>query len=124
LASNYNHNYYDTTRGNNLNHWEFLILNAIRRESRTENKISKLVKLNESIVSEIITSLIEKGFVIGIRKRRLFFFHAKYFSTTLDGLTALEIIKENQDRTSNNAFWKHIVGMIGGGGGGGYRDYQ
>jgi DNA-binding MarR family transcriptional regulator len=122
LVSNYNDNYYGTTRGNNLNltHWEFQILNAIRRESRTENKISKLVKLNDSIVSEIITSLIEKGFVISMRKRRMFFFHAKYFSTTLDGLMALEVIKENQDRTSNNAFWKHIVAMIGGG----YRDYQ
>ena len=117
MINNYTDNYYNITKERNISHWEFQILSAIRRESKTESKISKHVKLNASIVSEIITTLIEKGFVIGTRKRRMLFFYAKYFSTTLDGLMAIEQIRETQDRNSNT-FWRQIVSMMSG-----YKDY-
>jgi hypothetical protein len=41
----------------------------------------------------------------------MFFFYSEYFSTTLDGLMALEVIKRSND--NNNTFWNHIMSMIG-----------
>ena len=39
----------------NLNQWEIKILKSIKSKSKTEKKISKQVRLNTSIVSELIT---------------------------------------------------------------------
>ena len=53
----------------------------------------------------------DKGYTIMTSKRRMFFFYSEYFSTTLDGLMALEVIKRGND--NNNTFWNHIMSMIG-----------
>ena len=95
----------------NLNQWEIKILKSIKSKSKTEKTISKQVRLNTSIVSELITDLMNKGYTIMTSKRRMFFFYSEYFSTTLDGLMALEVIKRSND--NNNRFWSHIMSMIG-----------
>ena len=95
----------------NLNQWEIKILKSIKSKSRTEKKISKQVRLNTSIVSQLITDLMNKGYTIRTSKRRMFFFYSEYFSTTLDGLMALEVIKRSNDNT--NTFWNNIMSMIG-----------
>jgi DNA-binding MarR family transcriptional regulator len=117
LANHYNPSYYDFNKHNilkeNINQYEIQILKTIRSKSKTENKISKEVKLNTSIVSELITNLTEKGFVTSVKRRRLFFFYSQYFSTTLEGLMALEEIKKNQDRNNNNTSWSQVVALMG-----------
>jgi len=117
LANHYNPNYYDFNKHNilkeNINQYEIQILKTIRSKSKTENKISKEVKLNTSIVSELITNLTEKGFVTSVKRRELFFFYSQYFSTTLEGLMALEEIKRNQDRNNNNTIWSQVVALMG-----------
>jgi DNA-binding MarR family transcriptional regulator len=68
-----------------------LILKCIKDSPKTETKISKEVKINLPIVSEIVTDLMLKGYVERTRRRRVLFASKEYFSTTLEGLIALEI---------------------------------
>jgi DNA-binding MarR family transcriptional regulator len=69
---------------------EIQILNCIKGRSRTEKKISKMVRLDILIVSPLITELMLKGYVETIRRRRLFFFSREYCTITQEGLAALE----------------------------------
>jgi DNA-binding MarR family transcriptional regulator len=69
---------------------EIQILNCIKGQSRTEKKISKMVRLDILIVSPLITELMLKGYVETIRRRRLFFFSREYCTITVEGLAALE----------------------------------
>jgi len=86
----YNSDDYPTTNDINLDEWEHRILIALRSSSKTERRICKEIKLNASIVSELITSLMEKGLVSSFRKKRFIFYSAEYFSTTLDALKILQ----------------------------------
>jgi DNA-binding MarR family transcriptional regulator len=94
----------DNKDGNNkslsLTRFETLILRCIKGSAKTETKISKEVKINLPIVSELVTDLMLKGYIERTRRRRVLFASKEYFSTTLEGLIALEIAqraKKNRD---------------------------
>ena len=72
---------------------EVQILNCIKSQSRTEKKISKMIRLDILVISPLITELMLKGYVEIMRRRRLFFFSREYCTITLEGLTALEKAK-------------------------------
>jgi len=82
-----------------LTRFETLILRCIKGNPKTETKISKEVKINLPIVSELVTDLMLRGYIERIRRRRVLFTSREYFSTTLEGLIALEIAQRaNKNR--------------------------
>jgi DNA-binding MarR family transcriptional regulator len=94
----------DNKGGNNkslsLTRFETLVLRCVKGSPKTETKISKEVKINLPIVSELVTDLMLKGYIERTRRRRVLFASKEYFSTTLEGLIALEIAqraKKNRD---------------------------
>ena len=68
---------------------EYQVLKSIKVKSKTEKKIARQLSVNVSIISQVITGLMLKGFVERTRERRILFY-SEYFSTTMDGLIALE----------------------------------
>ena len=68
---------------------EYQVLKSIKVKSKTEKKIARQLAVNVSIISQVITALMLKGFVERTRERRMLFY-SEYFSTTMDGLLALE----------------------------------
>lgn len=88
-----------------LNHLETLILGCAKSEPKSEAKISKEVKTNLPIVSQIITDLMFKGLMERTRRRRILFANKEYFSTTLEGLLALERAHRN---TMNYTFFSQL----------------
>lgn len=68
---------------------EYQVLKSIKVKSKTEKKIARQLGVNVSIISQVITGLMLKGFVERTRERRMLFY-SEYFSTTMDGLLALE----------------------------------
>jgi predicted transcriptional regulator len=68
---------------------EYQVLKSIKVKSKTEKKIARQLSVNVSIISQVITGLMLKGFVERTRERRMLFY-SEYFSTTIDGLLALE----------------------------------
>jgi hypothetical protein len=68
---------------------EYQVLKSIKVKSKTEKKIARQLGVNVSIISQMITGLMLKGFVERTRERRMLFY-SEYFSTTMDGLLALE----------------------------------
>ena len=78
-----------------LGKWEIQILKCVRVESRTEKKIAKMMGLDISIVSPMITDLMMSGHLEMVTKRRLYFFFRKYCTLTSDGLAALEDARRN-----------------------------
>jgi len=68
---------------------EYQVLKSIKVKSKTEKKIANQLGVNVSIISQVITGLMLKGFVERTRERRMLFY-SEYFSTTIDGLLALE----------------------------------
>jgi predicted transcriptional regulator len=68
---------------------EYQVLKSIKVNSKTEKKIARQLGVNVSIISQVITGLMLKGFVERTRERRMLFY-SEYFSTTIDGLLALE----------------------------------
>jgi DNA-binding MarR family transcriptional regulator len=68
---------------------EYQVLKSIRVKSKTEKKIARQLGVNVSIISQVITGLMLKGLVERTRERRMLFY-SEYFSTTIDGLLALE----------------------------------
>ena len=67
----YNNNSTPTSNDTDLNEWELRILAALKSSSKTERRICKEVKLNASIVSELITALIEKGLISEYSKTKV-----------------------------------------------------
>ncbi len=78
-----------------LGKWEIQILQCVRAKSRTEKQIAKMIGLDISIVSPMITDLMMKGHLDVITKRRLYFFFRKFYALTPDGLAALESANEH-----------------------------
>jgi len=68
---------------------EYQVLRSIKVKSKTEKKIARQLGVNVSIISQVITGLMLKGFVERTRERWMLFY-SEYFSTTMDGLLALE----------------------------------
>jgi predicted transcriptional regulator len=73
---------------------EYQVLKSIKVKSKTEKKIARQLGVNVSIISQVITGLMLKGFVERTRERRMLFY-SEYFSTTIDGLLALEANSAN-----------------------------
>ena len=88
-----------------LTRFETLILRCISGNPKTETKISKEVKINLPIVSELVTDLMLKGYIERTRRRRVLFASKEYFSTTLEGLIALEIV---QRANKNHGFLSQV----------------
>ncbi len=99
-----------TTNDIDLNEWELRILAALKSSSKTERRICKEVKLNASIVSEIITVLIEKGLISSARKRKLYFYSCETFSTTLDALKILEYYTRHKKKNEEGLI-EHILAL-------------
>ena len=70
MYNNDNANDNEATNEIHLDEWELRILTSLKSSLKTERKISKEVKLNTSIVSELITRLMEKGLILSTRRRR------------------------------------------------------
>lgn len=101
VGHRYNSDVTSTASDIELSEWEYKILIAIRSSSKTEKRICKEIKLNTSIVSELVTSLMEKGLISSARKKRLLFYSAEYFSTTLDALKILQIEARHQKKNGD-----------------------
>ena len=91
-----------------LTRFETLILRCISGNPKTETKISKEVKINLPIVSELVTDLMLKGYIERTRRRRVLFASKEYFSTTLEGLIALEIVQ----RANKNGFLSQVFDTL------------
>jgi DNA-binding MarR family transcriptional regulator len=72
-----------------LTRLEILILECTKSKPKSETKISREVKINLPIVSQVITDLMLKGLIERTMKRRILFYK-EYFSTNLEGLIALD----------------------------------
>jgi DNA-binding MarR family transcriptional regulator len=90
-----------------LNRWEIQILKCIKTNSKTEKKIAKEVAVDISVISPLITNLMLQGFVERTRKRRMHFSSREYFSTTIEGVAALETT-----RGTSNVFWNQIASIL------------
>lgn len=106
----YNNNSTPTSNDTDLNEWELRILSALKSSSKTERRICKEVKLNASIVSELITALIEKGLISSTRKRKLRFYSSESFSTTLDALKILQS-HARQQKKGEDGLIEHILAL-------------
>ena len=99
----------NTSNGSiHLNRWEIQILKCIKTNSKTEKKIAKEVAVDISVISSLITNLMLQGFVERTRKRRMHFSSKEYFSTTIEGLAALE----EATRGTSNAFWNQLTSIL------------
>jgi DNA-binding MarR family transcriptional regulator len=107
---NDNDNDNEATNEIDLDEWELRILTSLKSSLKTERKISKEVKLNTSIVSELITRLMEKGLILSTRKRRLYFFSSEYFFTTLDALKMLQRYARHK-RKNEDGLIEHILAI-------------
>lgn len=108
--SNGNDNDNEATNEIHLDEWELRILTSLKSSLKTERKISKEVKLNTSIVSELITRLMEKGLILSTRRRRLYFFSSEYFFTTLDALKMLQRYTRHK-RKNEDGLIEHILAI-------------
>jgi hypothetical protein len=77
-----------------LTRLEILILECTKSKPKSETKISREVKINLPIVSQVITELMLKGLIERTMKRRILFYK-EYFSTNLEGLIALDHSRRN-----------------------------
>ena len=94
--------------------FEIKILRCTRSNPKTETRISKEIKVNLPSVSQLITDLMMKGFLQRTRNQRMIFFPKKdFFSTTIEGLLALE---RNQRNDSNRTFLSQMLYMVKDGG--------
>jgi DNA-binding MarR family transcriptional regulator len=91
-----------------LNQWEIQILKCIKTNSKTEKKIAKEIGIDISVISPLITNLMLLGFVERTRKRRMHFSSREYFSTTIEGLAALE----EAIRGTSNTFWNQLSSIL------------
>ena len=113
-GTDFGHMYSDsppTTNDMDLNEWELRILTALKSRSKTERRICKEVKLNTSIVSELITALIEKGLISSTRKRKLYFYSSESFSMTLEALKILQSHARHQKKNEDGLI-EHILALV------------
>lgn len=90
--------------------FEIKILRCTRSNPKTETRISKEIKVNLPTVSQLITDLMLKGFLQRTRNQRMIIFPKKdSFSTTIEGLLALEC---NQRNGSNRTFLSQVLYMV------------
>jgi DNA-binding MarR family transcriptional regulator len=80
-----------------LTRLEILILECTKSKPKSETKISREVKINLPIVSQVITELMLKGLIERTMKRRILFYK-EYFSTNLEGLIALDHSRRNDTK--------------------------
>jgi DNA-binding MarR family transcriptional regulator len=98
------------SREPDLTRLEIKILRCTRSNAKTETRISKEIKVNLPTVSQLITDLMLKGFLQRTRNRRTIFFPKKdSFSTTIEGLMALE---RNQKNGSNRTLLSQVLYMV------------
>jgi predicted transcriptional regulator len=69
---------------------EYKVLQSIKIKAKTEKTIARQLDINVSIISQIITGLMLKGFVERTTQRRMLFHSVEYFSTTIEGLLVIE----------------------------------
>jgi DNA-binding MarR family transcriptional regulator len=91
-----------------LNQWEIQILKCIKTNSKPEKKIAKEIGIDISVISPLITNLMLLGFVERTRKRRMRFSSREYFSTTIEGLAALE----EAIKCNSNIFWNQLSSIL------------
>jgi DNA-binding CsgD family transcriptional regulator len=90
-----------------LQRLEYQVLKSIKVKPKTEKKIARQLDVNVSIISQIITGLMLKGYVERTRQRRRLFYSAEYFSTTIEGLIAFEA------NTSTNILpWSRVLSVL------------
>ena len=92
----------------NLTSIEILILECTRSKAKSETKISREVKINLPIISQVITDLMFKGLIERTIRRRILF-GKEYFSTNIEGLIALERSRTNTKKYT--FFWQAISNM-------------
>jgi hypothetical protein len=92
----------------NLTALEILILECTKSKAKSETKISREVKTNLPIVSQVITDLMLKGLIERTIRRRILF-GKEYFSTNMEGLNALERSRANNKKYT--FFWQAISNM-------------
>ena len=87
-----------------LQRLEYQVLKSIKVKAKTEKTIARQLDINVSIISQIITGLMLKGFVERTRQRRMLFNSAEYFSTTIEGLLVFEA-----NTTGNMLPWSRVL---------------
>jgi hypothetical protein len=87
---------------------EILILECTKSKAKSETKISREVKINLPIVSQVITDLMFKGLIERTIRRRILF-GKEYFSTNIEGLIALE--RSRADTKKYTFFWQAISNL-------------
>ncbi len=87
-----------------LHRLEYQVLKSIKVKAKTEKTIAKQLDINVSIISQIITGLMIKGFVERTTQRRMLFNSAEYFSTTIEGLLVFEA-----NTTGNMLPWSGVL---------------
>lgn len=88
-----------------LTRLESRILTCTKSKPKSEAKISREVKTNLPVISQVITDLMLKGLMERTSKRRILFANKEYFSTSLEGLIALE---RTRKKTANYAFLSQL----------------
>jgi predicted transcriptional regulator len=92
----------------NLTALEILILECTKSKAKSETKISREVKINLPIVSQVITDLMFKGLIERTIRRRILF-GKEYFSTNMEGLIAVEHSRANTKKYT--FFWQAVSNM-------------
>jgi DNA-binding MarR family transcriptional regulator len=104
------HNEMPNIRRSERDRFETMILRCTRNRAKTEIAISKEIKLNLPIVSQLVTDLMMKGLLQRTRNQRMMlFFRKDSFSTTIEGLLALEHIQRNG---TNRTFLSQTLGGL------------
>lgn len=91
-------------QGSLLQRLEYKVLQSIKIKAKTEKTIARQLDINVSIISQIITALMLKGFVERTMQRRMLFHSAEYFSTTIEGLLVIEA-----NTTGNMLPWSGVL---------------
>lgn len=86
------------TQDKSLTPWEVIILKSVKSRRLPENAIARATRLNEAIVSELITDLMYKGLIERRRYKRMLFLSREYFTITLEGLAALQARENSIDK--------------------------
>jgi DNA-binding HxlR family transcriptional regulator len=80
-----------------LTKWHIQVLHCVKGSSKSESKISGQTELNQMIVAQLITELMEYGLVERTIRRKLRMYYREYFSATLDGVAVLETTRSRDN---------------------------